>query len=168
MLDRNQQKFRLKNLGWPVAWDCQPVTFLRMHNTIVGSIKAFQRQIFWMQVLAATVQIVVDAMYGFVGRVWDRFVLSLLWSIFYNIYTFMGSIFEPCYSQNCVITKHVIKGLMFIYSAIKIWLYTLLTCLWDYSASYLSALTCIVEFTKQLEKRRKNVRLCRVFYHQQV
>ena len=29
---------------------------------------------------------------------------------FYNIiYTFLGSIFEPCYIQNCVIKNHVIK-----------------------------------------------------------
>ena len=49
------------------------MTFLGMHITTVGSIKAFHRQIFWktipMQVLAANVQIVTDAMCGFVGRV---------------------------------------------------------------------------------------------------
>ena len=33
--------------GWRVTWDCQPVSFIRMHMTIVGSIKDFQRQIFW-------------------------------------------------------------------------------------------------------------------------
>ena len=50
----------------------QPVTFLCMPIATVVSIKTFQRQIFWktiqMQVLAATVQIVMDAMCGFVGR----------------------------------------------------------------------------------------------------
>ena len=34
-----------------------------------------------------------------------------LWSFFNIIYTFLGSIFEPCYIQNCVIMNHVIKRL---------------------------------------------------------
>ena len=34
-----------------------------------------------------------------------------LWSFFNIIYTFLGSIFEPCYIQNCVITNCVIKRL---------------------------------------------------------
>ena len=34
-----------------------------------------------------------------------------LWSFFNIIYTFLGSIFEPCYFQNRVITNHVIKRL---------------------------------------------------------
>ena len=34
---------------------------------------------------------------------------------FFNIiYTFLGSIFEPCYIQNRVITNHVIKSLLCI------------------------------------------------------
>ena len=34
-----------------------------------------------------------------------------LWSFFNILYKFLGSIFEPCYIQNCVITNHVIKRL---------------------------------------------------------
>ena len=34
-----------------------------------------------------------------------------LWSFFNIIYTFLGSIFEPCYIQNRVITNRVIKRL---------------------------------------------------------
>ena len=34
-----------------------------------------------------------------------------LWSFFNIIYTFLGSTFEPCYIQNCVIMNHVIKRL---------------------------------------------------------
>ena len=36
---------------------------------------------------------------------------SFLWSFFNIIYTFLGSIFEPCYIRNCVITNRVIKRL---------------------------------------------------------
>ena len=36
------------------------------------------------------------------------------WSFFYIIFTFLGSIIEPCCIQNCVITNSVIKRLMCI------------------------------------------------------
>ena len=34
-----------------------------------------------------------------------------LWSFFNIIYTFLGSIFDQCYIQNCVIMNRVIKRL---------------------------------------------------------
>ena len=34
-----------------------------------------------------------------------------MWSFFNIIYSFLGSMFEPCYIQNRVITNHVIKRL---------------------------------------------------------
>ena len=37
-----------------------------------------------------------------------------LWSFFYIIYTFLESIFKPCYIQNRVMTNSVIKRLMCI------------------------------------------------------
>ena len=41
--------------------------------------------------------------------------------IFFNIiYTFLGSIFEPCYIQNRVITNHIIKRLWCILSLMEI------------------------------------------------
>ena len=36
---------------------------------------------------------------------------DMIWSFFNIIYTFLGSIFEPCYIQNCVITNCVIQRL---------------------------------------------------------
>ena len=36
------------------------------------------------------------------------------WPFFYIIYTLLGSIFKPCYIQNCVLTNSVIKGFLCI------------------------------------------------------
>ena len=45
--------------------------------------------------------------------------MTIKWSFFYIIYTFLGSIFEPCYIQNRVITNHVIKRLCCVWVSVS-------------------------------------------------
>ena len=41
-----------------------------------------------------------------------------LWSFFNIVYTFLGSVFEPCYIQNHVITNRVIQRLKCMWSGV--------------------------------------------------